>query len=71
MAKKGAEKVPATRRGAAGQARAARHDPTNHERLDRQARRRGLSIAADHKWSILERLEEEDRGSEQRPGLHQ
>jgi hypothetical protein len=36
--------------------------PKDHERLDRQARRRGLTMASFARMVILERLEVEDGG---------
>ena len=37
--------------------------PSDHERLDKQARRRGLTLASYARMVILEKLDEEEGGS--------
>jgi hypothetical protein len=63
MAKKGAKKVIATHEERLTKPVRLDLTPTDHERLDRQARRRGLTMASYARMVILERLENEERGS--------
>jgi hypothetical protein len=65
MAKKGAKKVAATATQEEKLVKPVRLDltPKDHERLDRQARRRGLTMASFARMVILERLEAEDGGT--------
>jgi hypothetical protein len=58
MAKKGESKMPATR--AERLVKPVRLDlkPSDHERLERQADRRGLTMAAYVRMLVLEKLDE-------------
>ena len=63
MAKRGAKPVNATREEKMVKAVRLDLTPTDHERLDRQARRRGLTKASCARMVILEWLEEQEEGS--------
>jgi hypothetical protein len=60
--KKGAKKVIATEEKRLIKPVRLDLTPRDHERLDRQARRRGLTMASYARMVILERLENEERG---------
>ncbi len=62
MAKKAAKKVTATQEETAIKAVRLDLTATDHARLDRQAKKRGLTKASYSRMIILEKLDEEEGG---------